>query len=141
MRLLERVKALSEFLKSEDGSNLLVAYRRAANIVRQEEKKDKKNFSGESYDPNLSVDSEGELEAELWRAMIATKSKVNELIKSERFVEAMTSLALLRKPIDDFFENVIVNVDDLDIRNNRLCLCTQIQQVMDNVADFSKIEG
>ena len=53
----------------------------------------------------------------------------------------MTSLALLRKPIDDFFENVIVNVDDLDIRNNRLCLCTQIQQVMDNVADFSKIEG
>ena len=141
LRLLERVKALSEFLKSEDGSNLLVAYRRAANIVRQEEKKDKKNFSGESYDPNLSVDSEGELEAELWRAMIATKSKVNELIKSERFVEAMTSLALLRKPIDDFFENVIVNVDDLDIRNNRLCLCTQIQQVMDNVADFSKIEG
>ena len=107
----------------------------------KKEKKDKKNFSGESYDPNLSVDSEGELEAELWRAMIATKSKVNELIKSERFVEAMTSLALLRKPIDDFFENVIVNVDDLDIRNNRLCLCTQIQQVMDNVADFSKIEG
>ncbi len=141
LRLLERVKALSAFLKSEDGANLLVAYRRAANIVRQEEKKDKKDFSGESYDPNLSVDAEGKLEAELWRAMVATKSKVTELVKKEKFVEAMASLALLRKPVDNFFENVKVNVEDLEIRNNRLCLCTQIQQVMDNVADFSKIEG
>ena len=73
--------------------------------------------------------------------MLEIEEKVDALIKEEKFVDAMSSLANLRQPVDSFFDSVTVNVDDTSIRHNRLRLLTYIQQVIDNVANFSKIEG
>ncbi|MFT5180869.1 MAG: glycyl-tRNA synthetase beta chain [Alphaproteobacteria bacterium] len=137
VRLLERVRALAAFVASEDGANLLIAYRRAANIVRAEQKKDDAVFDGGAYDASLA---EG-VEAALWTALEGVETKVSSFLEDEKFADAMSSLAQLREPVDKFFDDVTVNVDDTDIRRNRLRLLAHIQQVMDNVADFSKIEG
>ena len=141
VRLLERVRALAAFVASEDGANLLTAYRRAANIVRAEQKKDGEVFAGKAYDANLGQGSANGIETALWAAMGGIEEDASASLKDERFADAMASLAQLREPVDKFFDGVTVNVDDTDIRRNRLRLLAHIQQVMDNVADFSKIEG
>lgn len=141
VRLLERVRALATFVESEDGSNLLIAYRRAANIVRAEQKKDGEEFDGAAYDASLGQDDSNGLESALWSALEGAESEAGTSLQAENFADAMSSLAQLRAPVDKFFDDVTVNVDDTDIRRNRLRLLAHIQQVMDNVADFSKIEG
>jgi glycyl-tRNA synthetase beta chain len=141
VRLLERVRALAAFVESEDGSNLLIAYRRAANIVRAEQKKDDEVFDGAAYDSSLGQGEANGLESALWRALEGAESEAGTSLQAEKFADAMSSLAQLRAPVDKFFDDVTVNVDDADIRRNRLRLLAHIQQVMDNVADFSKIEG
>ena len=62
-------------------------------------------------------------------------------IEGENFTGAMTELAKLRKPVDEFFDNVTVNCDDANLRRNRLMLLSQIRATLDSVADFSQIEG
>jgi glycyl-tRNA synthetase beta chain len=141
VRLLERVRALAAFVESEDGSNLLIAYRRAANIVRAEQKKDDEVFDGAAYDASLGQGDANGLESALWSALEGAESEAGRSLQAEKFADAMSSLAQLRAPVDKFFDDVTVNVDDADIRRNRLRLLAHIQQVMDNVADFSKIEG
>jgi len=141
VRLLERVRALAAFLESEDGANLLTAYRRAANIVRAEQKKDDEVYAGGSYDADLASGEANGVEAALWTAMQTVEKNVDAALAAEKFAEAMSSLAQLRQPLDKFFDDVTVNVDDPDLRRNRLRLLAHIQQVMDNVADFSEIEG
>lgn len=141
VRLLERVRALAAFLDSEDGANLLIAYRRAANIVRAEQKKDDEVYAGAAYDASLAAGPDDGVEAALWDVLSGLEGTTKSLLESEDFADAMSSLAALRVPVDKFFDDVTVNVDDPDIRRNRLRLLAHIQQVMDNVADFSKIEG
>ena len=139
VELVARVRALGGFLQSDDGTNLLVAYRRAANIVRAEEKKDSTNYDGSAYAPELN-DAEP-IESALWDVLTRTESEIEEALSGEAFESAMKSLAGLRQPIDAFFDEVTVNVDDSVVRGNRLRLLARIQGVMDNVADFSKVEG
>ncbi|MFQ5959080.1 MAG: glycine--tRNA ligase subunit beta, partial [Alphaproteobacteria bacterium] len=138
VRLLARVDALQKFLESHDGEHLLVAYRRAANIVRIEQRKDKRSYNGESVNPELLCEADE-------KAVAATLSEVSErsnvALADERFGEAMAALATLRQPVDSFFDNVTVNCDDAALRENRLQLLSRIQWTMDHVADFSKIEG
>lgn len=141
VRLLERVHALASFLESVDGANLLTAYRRAANIVRAEQKKDDVVYAGEAYDAVLGQTEANGVEAALWTALGEVEEKASSSLEADRFADAMSLLAQLREPVDKFFEHVTVNVDDTDIRRNRLRLLAHIHQVMDNVADFSKIEG
>jgi len=137
VRLMARVKALGSFLSNEDGENLLVAYRRAANIVRIESKKDKSEFGG-----NVSVDllAEGE-ERALFENFVKVRSDAEDAIEDERFDSAMEEMAKLRQPVDAFFEKVTVNVDDLDLRLNRLRLLSQFGTTLNQIADFSLIEG
>ena len=137
VRLLARVEALGTFLASDDGENLLIANRRAANIVRIESKKDGVSFLPADYDPALA---EGE-EAALCAALAETSTAIATLIGQEDFSAAMTALAKLRAPVDLFFEKVTVNADDAGIRRNRLCLLAHLSEVMRRVADFSQIEG
>ena len=137
VRLLARVDALSGFLDSEDGGNLLTAYRRAANIVRIEEKNDSVRFNPEDYDGTLAA---GE-EADLWSKLQDVRAAVDQQSQDEDYVAAMASLAGMRAPVDAFFDSVTVNADDPVIRKNRLCLLAYITWVMNNVADFSHIEG
>jgi len=137
VRLVARVEALQSFLKSEDGANLLVAYRRAANILKAEEKKDGKAYDG-APDPEAFTAAEE-------KALFVELATAGELIRAEvgreRFVEAMGVMARLRKPVDAFFDRVTVNDKDPKLRANRLLLLSRLRATLHLIADFSKIEG
>jgi glycyl-tRNA synthetase beta chain len=137
VRLLSRVDALGQFLQSDDGANLLTAYRRAANIVRIEERKDRASYEG-AADPAVLTQPE---EVELARRLREVGRDAGKSLKDEDFVAAMTALAALRGPVDAFFDNVTVNADEPKLRTNRLRLLSQIRATMNQVADFSQIEG
>jgi glycyl-tRNA synthetase beta chain len=137
VRLLARVDALQKFLESDDGANLLVAYRRAANIVRIEEKKDKATYEG-PVDPDLLTEAP---EKTLHAALATCEAAVERTVGAEDFADAMAAMAALRGAVDDFFDKVTVNCDDAGIRANRLRLLAQIRRTLDRVADFSAVEG
>jgi glycyl-tRNA synthetase beta chain len=137
VRLLARVEALGGFLKSEDGANLLTAYRRASNIVRIEEGKDKMRYA-DAPNPALFRESAEKVLAEKLKLATAESGKA---LEAEEFAGAMAALARLRVPVDEFFNKVTVNTDDRELRANRLRLLSQIRDTLNRVADFSKIEG
>jgi glycyl-tRNA synthetase beta chain len=137
VRLVARVGALGDFLATEDGKNLLTAYRRAANILRIEEAKDKTRHTGD-VDPALLAAPE---ERALAQAIAETSENSSAARSAEDFAGAMTALAGLRAPVDAFFDKVTVNADDTNLRVNRLKLLSGITKAMDRVADFSKVEG
>jgi len=138
VRLLARVEALGAFLASEDGEHLLTAYKRAANILRIEEKKDGVSYGDAVVDDGLLREADE-------RVLAARLGEVSELAEAaldqEEFTTAMSALARLRKPVDDFFDNVTVNCDDANLRRNRLRLLSKIRDTLNQVADFSQIEG
>ncbi len=137
VRLLARVDALAEFLRSDDGANLLIAYRRAANIVRIEEKKD-----GASYGREIAPEELGAPDAEaLFKALSAADLQVQKALGEENFRAAMAALASLRRPVDKFFDKVTVNTDVADQRTARLGLLSHVVEAMGRIADFSQIEG
>jgi len=137
VRLLARVEALGAFLKSEDGANLLTAYRRASNIVRIEEGKDKTRYA-DAPDPALLKEPAETVLAEKLKLATAESGKA---LEAEEFAGAMAALARLRVPVDEFFNKVTVNTDNRELRANRLRLLSQIRDTLNRVADFSKIEG
>lgn len=137
VRLLARVDALAAFLQSEDGANLLTAFRRAANIVRIESKKDGRAYSGPA-DPEALVAEE---EVELHDGLGAAEQQAIAALEREDFTAAMAALAKLRPAVDAFFDHVTVNAEDATLRANRLALLAQIGATLGRVADFSAIEG
>ncbi|MGJ3258299.1 MAG: glycine--tRNA ligase subunit beta [Rhodospirillales bacterium] len=137
VRLIKRVEALQEFLATDDGDNLLTAYKRAANILRAEEKKDGTAYR-DAPDPGLLSD---DAEKALADALDHARPAIDNALAAEDFVAAMQALAGLRKPVDTFFDDVTVNADDAALRVNRLKLLNGIRASLDGVADFSKIEG
>ena len=135
--IVKRVEALSRFLDSDDGRNLLVGVKRATNILKIEEKKD-----GRSYDTN--VERHRLIKAEelaLNSAVTVTTGQTHAAIEHEDFAGAMTAIAKLRAPVDHFFDKVTVNDRDPGFRENRLKLLNEIREATRSVADFSKIEG
>jgi len=137
VRLMARVEALAAFLATDDGANLLVAYRRAANILRIEEKKDNTSFSGE-----VDEDQLGAMEASLLLGTIKSVEIAAQMaLEKEDFVSAMASFSAMRRPVDAFFDKVTVNSDDAGQRDARLKLLSRIVTAMNRVADFAKIEG
>jgi glycyl-tRNA synthetase beta chain len=136
VRLLARTDAVAAMLGTDDGQNLLVAYRRAANILRIEEKKDGPHAG--AVDPSLLTQPE---EADLGTAIDRLVPDVNEKLGNEAFGPAMSSLAGLRAPLDAFFERVTVNDSRPELRRNRLRLLARVRSAMDMAADFSRIEG
>jgi glycyl-tRNA synthetase beta chain len=137
VRLLARVEALRDFLDTDDGANLLTAYRRASNIVRIEENKDGTVYDGEADERLL----EEQQEIELYRSLAAARARIAEALAGERFGESMAALAGLRAPVDAFFDHVTVNCSHAELRANRLRLLSQIRSAFGGVADFSQIEG
>jgi glycyl-tRNA synthetase beta chain len=135
--IVKRVNALGDFLKTDDGATLLAGVKRAANILSLEEKKDKTSHAG-IYDLKLLVAPQ---ELALAAAIEAVKQDTTAAINVENFGGAMRALADLRRPVDAFFEAVIVNDPDPAIRLNRLKLLSEIRQATTEVADFSKIAG
>ena len=135
--ILNRVEALASFVKSEDGANLLIAYKRAANILKIEEKRDAKSYTGEPEAKALVLVEERNLVTELTKI----SADLETILREERYTDAMTKLSTLRAPVDAFFDNVTVNSDDVPLRVNRLRLLSRIRGTMNQVADFSQIEG
>ena len=167
VRMVARVKALQAFVETEDGTNLLVAYKRAANILKKEgwtgpqvlSSADEQGIpqTGEE-DPLVLVDdpilkdavaqiASGQAGADLpqEKALIAAldkaEPKASAALAKEDFTGAMAALASLRKPIDNFFDHVTVNDPDAAKRERRLNLLMRFRDAVNQVADFSKIEG
>ncbi len=137
VRVMKRVEALSSFLGSEDGTNLLTAYRRAANILRIEEKKD-----GQAYDAEVDASILADpAEVALSGRIDEVQGLVSGAVVHDEFEAAGTAAATLRKPVDDFFDKVTVNAEDPALRANRLRLLSSIRNSLDQLADLSKIEG
>jgi glycyl-tRNA synthetase beta chain len=137
LRLRVRTVALQAFLKTENGANLLTAYRRAANILKAEEKKDKTTFDGAPDAALLKLPQEKALA----EALAGAETSIAADVAAEKFVEAMGVMAKLRGPVDAFFDKVKVNDDDPAVRRNRLMLLARLRATLHLVADFSKIEG
>jgi glycyl-tRNA synthetase beta chain len=137
VRLVARVEALGHFLAGEDGSNLLTAHRRAANILRIEEKRDGRSYDGA---PDSAI-LEAPEERRLFAALAATRDEIASALAREQFAETMTIMARLRAPVDAFFDKVTVNAPEPALRHNRLFLLSQLRAVLHAVADFSRIGG
>jgi glycyl-tRNA synthetase beta chain len=167
VRMVRRVNALQAFVETGDGADLLVAYKRAANILKKE------NWTGPQVmssaeeqgipqtgeeDPLVLVEEPGLKEAvaemasghagadlpqekALIAALDATEPKASAAVEAEDFTGAMAALASLRKPIDEFFDQVTVNDPDSAKRERRLNLLMRFRDAVNQVADFSKIEG
>ena len=137
VRLVSRVEALTRFLESDDGANLLAAHKRASNIVAIEEKKDSVRFDG-AVDPALLTDAN---ESALFESLTIVVAKIQPLLAEELYDDAMKVLAGLRNPVDKFFDAVTVNADDPATRQNRLYLLSQIGAAMGEIAEFNQVEG
>ncbi|MEO1964681.1 glycine--tRNA ligase subunit beta [Hyphomonas sp.] len=137
--ITRRVEALGAFLGSEDGANLLAGYKRAANILRAEEKKGALPETLE-VDGAL-IDAGADEEIHLHQTLGQVRHDIEEPLKNEDFAAVMTELAKLRGPVDAFFEHVMVNDEDQKVRANRLALLADIRDTLHRVADFSQIEG
>ncbi len=138
--VVRRVAALGKFLETEDGKNLLAGYKRATNIIRIEEKKDKRDYTG-APDAKLYQLPE---ERALAEAISKAKTAASAAVAEEDFEKAMAAIATLRPVVDAFFGKVTVNVQedkDKPLRENRLKLLNEIREATRAVADFSRIEG
>jgi glycyl-tRNA synthetase beta chain len=137
VRLLARADAVRAFVESDAGANLLAAYKRAANILRIEEKRD-----GHAYDTGYETHLlKAHEEQALADALDAAAKRIETDLAAEAFAPAMDAMATLRAPVDAFFDKVIVNDPAPELRRNRLKLLARLRTAMDAVADFSKIEA
>jgi glycyl-tRNA synthetase beta chain len=137
LMIVRRVEALGKFLDSDDGKNLLAGYKRATNIIRIEEKKDKREYTGAPDAKRYQLPEEKALA----EAIDVAKKDASAAVGKEDFAAAMRAMAKLRPRVDAFFDKVTVNVDDMALRENRLKLLDEIREATRAVADFSKIEG
>jgi glycyl-tRNA synthetase beta chain len=137
LEITRRVEALSALLGSPDGQNLLAGYKRAANILAAEEKKDGRKYDAPVAEEQLKLDTEIALADAIMKADAAVATKV----AANDYQGAIAALATLRAPVDAFFEAVMVNDADPAIRANRLNLLAKLRDTMRLVADFSKVAG
>ncbi len=133
--VVKRVDALGAFLATEDGASLLAGYKRAANILDKEEKKDGRAYAG-AIDASLLAEP---AEKALAAAVETATAAAAKAVAAEDFAAAMTALAGLRGPVDAFFDGILVNADDKGVRENRLKLLAAIRAACATVADFSRI--
>jgi glycyl-tRNA synthetase beta chain len=137
LMIVKRVEALGRFLDTEDGDHLLIGAKRALNILRIEEKGDSATYD-QAPDPNLLKRIE---EKALAKAVDEVEQAAAAAVAREDFAAAMAAMALLRQPVDAFFDSVTVNTQEPGLRENRLRLLNRIRATTLTVADFSKIEG
>jgi len=136
LMVVRRVEALGKFLDTDDGKNLLAGTKRAANILRIEEKKDGKAYDGAPDAALYSLDEEKSLA----KAIDQVRAEAGAAVAKEDFAAAMSAMAKLRPAVDAFFDKVKVNDDDAKVRENRLKLLNEIRAATRAVADFSRIQ-
>ena len=136
VRIVARINALDAFLKTEDGANLLAGYKRAANILRAEEKKGELPTGAP-----VRMSASPPAELALIAAVADLEVRLEPALEAENFAGAMQALSTLRGPVDAFFDEVLVNSDVSEERENRLRLLAKVQDAMGRLADFSRITG
>jgi len=136
--IVKRVEALDKFLATEDGASLLAGYKRAANILKAEEKKDGAGAFEKHPEANLRIEPQ---EHALAAALDRAEREASEKLAAEDFDGALHALSKLRSPVDAFFDHVTVNADNADLRKNRLQMLAQLRRAMHLAADFSKVGG
>jgi glycyl-tRNA synthetase beta chain len=137
LKTTKAAQALAKLLNTDDGQNLVAGYKRADSILKQ-------SFEKMGSLPTALHDiyaGAGEEETTLFWAERRASEKARAALESADYEGAMTALATLRQPIDAFFDAVMVNADDDDVRANRLALLETVRSEIDTVADLSKIEG
>ena len=140
LMIVKRVEALDAFLATDDGTNLLAGFRRAANILKAEEKKDGKSYN-EAIDLHL-IKAKGEPEEKVLAEVLdAATHHAKDHVAKEDFAGAMKALAELRPAVDAFFDKILVNAEDKELRANRLRLLASFREATRAVADFSAIAG
>ena len=135
VRLLARVNALQGFVETEEGADLLTAYKRAANILKKE------NWTSGPRNAHIDADDLETYERALIATLDGSEPAAEKAIADEDFTGAMAVLAFMRAPIDQFFDHVTVNDPDPQKRERRLNLLMRFRDAVNRVADFSKIEG
>jgi glycyl-tRNA synthetase beta chain len=136
LTVARRVEALTAFITSEEGQNLLAGTKRATQLLAAEEKKGTV-VEGAVSPALLKLDAEKALHT----AVETAARDASAAVAKEDFRSAMAALSALRAPVDRFFTDVLVNDDDPAIRTNRLALLSAIRAATGTVADFSKIAG
>ncbi len=138
VRIVRRVEALSAFLETEDGASLLAGYKRAANILRAEAKKTPDDDYALDWDPGVLQQPE---EQALSAALRIAQGEVERALAVEDFGAAMRHLSQLRRPVDNFFDHVLVNAPEPALRLNRLRLLSGVRDTANRIADFSLVGG
>lgn len=126
--LLIRAQELNKWINKEELSDILSAFNRVENLSQKTE--------NDSVKRELL---EADEEIELYRVFNDIEEKVHSLIKDKEYDQALDQMISLREPIDMFFDNVMVMVDDEDVKNNRLGLIKKISNTMMMICDLSKI--
>jgi len=135
--IVERAKALAAVLETDDGINLVQGFKRANNILTQAEQKDGVEYS---FGADIKF-AEEEVERQLFAALETTTPKIQAALQAQDFAAAMADMAMLRAPIDAFFDGVQVNSDNAIVRRNRLNMMHSIRDLVGQVADLNRIEG
>ena len=135
--LVNRARALADFLKTDDGENLIQGFKRANNILTQAEQKDGVEYSF-GADPKFADSAE---ETALFAALDQAEAAIVPAMAAEDFAGAMRAMAALRAPIDAFFTAVQINADNAILRRNRLNLLHRIRAICLQVADLTRLEG
>ncbi|MEQ6202649.1 glycine--tRNA ligase subunit beta [Sulfitobacter sp. HNIBRBA2951] len=135
--LVKRARALSDTLKTDDGENLLQAFKRANNILSQAE-------AGSNIEYSHGGDikyAETEEERALFKALDQADSVIAPAMVAQDFSTAMSALASLRPTLDAFFDAVQINTDNDVVRRNRLNLLGRIRTLCASIADLTRIDG
>lgn len=136
-RLVIHIHAVQEMMESEDGRDLLTAWRRCMNILSAEEKRDGKKITSPP-DPALFCEPS---ETPFFTHLEEIRPKIEESLKNEHFPEAMKHMVKLCHPIDCFFNDVLINDPNPELRKNRLQLIAYFCTIMRSIAHFDAIEG
>lgn len=136
--VVRKVEALGKLLDSEDGANLTIGTKRALNILAAEEKKDGENAFDAAIDAALLTE---QAEQDLSDTILAVREDTAHCVKAEDYEGAFAVLAQLRPSVDAFFDEVMVNAEDVKVRENRLRLLASLRSTTRSLADFSKIAG
>ena len=138
VRVVKKAKTLQEFVETDDGKNLLAAYKRANNIVSAEEKKDGISYSSEKLNTKILED---EKEKSFSLHLGISAERLENFSKHENYHEMLQELSSLRESLDRFFDAVMINCDEKELRKERLHLLARFRDITNTIADFSQIEG